>query len=117
LRSAALETARRLQIVVDCGWKLAESQERSAGPNAKQILAYFLRNPEAADSIEGIARWRLLEMIVQRTLTETEGAIRWLVNEGYLREKEVPGSQSIFFLNEEKAAEARRLLDEKQREK
>lgn len=96
---------------------MAEPREQSAGSNVRQILAYFLRNPEAADSIEGIARWRLLETIVQRTLKETEGAIRWLVAEGYLQEKEVPGSQSIFFLNQEKAAEAGRLLDEKPQER
>jgi hypothetical protein len=89
---------------------LAESHDQRARDAAKQILDYFLRNPKAADGLEGIARWRLLETIVQLSLAETEGAIRRLVAEGYLIEKEVPGSSSIFFLNQEKAAEAEREM-------
>ena len=90
---------------------MAESRDERGGDAAKQILAYFVRNPGAADSLEGIARWRLLETIVQRSLAETAEAIRRLVAEGYLCEKDVPGSDSIFLLNQEKAAEAERVVD------
>jgi hypothetical protein len=77
---------------------------------AKEIMAYFLENPEAADSFEGIARWRLMATIVERSLAETEKALRWLVGEGYLLKQEIPGSQSIFSVNREKTAEAKRLV-------
>jgi hypothetical protein len=73
-------------------------------------LAYFLRNPAAADSLEGIARWRLLEQAIHRTTTETEGALKWLVDEGYLIEMEQPRSRQLFRLNPEKHLAADELL-------
>ena len=77
---------------------------------AREILAYFLRNPAAADSLEGIARWRLLEQAIHRTTTETEGALKWLVDEGFLIEMEQPSSRQLFRLNPEKQLAAGELL-------
>jgi hypothetical protein len=88
---------------------LAESLDAQAGEAAKQILDYFVRNPGAADNLEGIARWRLLETMVQRSLAETERAIRWLVAEGFLCVKEVPGSGKVFLLNRENTGEVNPL--------
>ena len=51
---------------------------------AREILKHYLANPQTADSLEGIARWRLLEDIIQRRVVETENAIEWLVDHGYL---------------------------------
>ena len=73
---------------------------------ARQILSYFLRNPSAADSLEGIARWRLLEEAIHRNVVETEEALWWLVQEGYLREIVQPHSGRLFCLNPEKQKEA-----------
>jgi len=39
-----------------------------ASEPTKEILRYFLRHPQAADTLEGIVRWRLLEERVERTL-------------------------------------------------
>ena len=77
---------------------------------AREILAYFLRNPVAADSLEGIARWRLLEQAIHRTISETEGALKWLVEEGYLIEMEQPRSRQLFRLNPERHRAAGELL-------
>jgi hypothetical protein len=77
---------------------------------AREILSYFLRNPAAADSLEGIARWRLLEQAIQRTIVETEEALRWLVGEGFLIEVEQPRSRRLFRLNPEKHQAAGALL-------
>lgn len=81
---------------------------------AKEIMAYFLENPEAADSFEGIARWRLMATIVERSLAETQKALLWLVENGYLLKQEIPGSQSIFSVNREKTAETKRLVEERE---
>jgi hypothetical protein len=89
---------------------VAQSLDERDGSVARQILAYFVQHSGTADSLEGIARWRLLEVVVQRSLAETEGALRELVAEGYLYEKAVPGSASIFLLNQAKAAEAEQLV-------
>jgi hypothetical protein len=72
----------------------------------KQVLRYFLRNPQSADSLEGVARWRLLEERVHHTLIETQRALEELVAEGYLQEVSVPGSEQIYALNTTKLREA-----------
>lgn len=77
---------------------------------AREILAYFLRNPAAADSLEGIAQWRLLEQAIHRTIYETEGALTWLVEQGYLIEVEESHSRRLFRLNPEKYEAAGELL-------
>ena len=77
----------------------------------KQVLGYFVRNPKTADTLEGIARWRLLEERVQKSLLQTEAAIDWLVGQGYLEEVTVAGSkETIFRLNPERRSDAVRLL-------
>lgn len=72
-----------------------------AGPEleiVKQILNYFLRNSKAADTLEGIARWRLLEEQVHRSFQQTELALTWLVEQGFLEEVKTVGSSRIFRL-------------------
>lgn len=66
---------------------------------ARQVLSYFIRNPQATDSLEGIARWRLLQERIHRTVQETNAALVWLVSEGYLREVLNPGAESLYQLN------------------
>jgi hypothetical protein len=78
---------------------------------AKEVLAYFLRNPEAADSLTGIARWRLMEEFVQRSVQTTEAALNWLLEQGYLSETIRTGSERIFQLNPEKRTRARIFLE------
>ena len=76
----------------------------------RRILSYFLRNPQAADTLEGVARWRLLEETVYQNLEETKRALDWLVSAGFLVELEVPGSERVFRLNRGKGDDGRRLL-------
>jgi hypothetical protein len=77
----------------------------------KQVLGYFVRNPKTADTLEGIARWRLLEERVQKSLLQTEAAIDWLVGQRYLEEVTVAGSkETIFRLNPKRLSDAVRLL-------
>jgi hypothetical protein len=77
---------------------------------ARQILSYFVRNPSAADSLEGIARWRLLEEAIHRNIAETEESLRWLVKEGYLVEMTQMHSTRLFRLNPAKRDEAESAL-------
>ena len=82
---------------------------------ARAILDYFLRHPEAADSLTGVARWRLLEEAVQRSVATTETALRWLLEQGYLRQRQIAGGERIFQLNPEKRDDAELFLEVKQR--
>lgn len=76
----------------------------------KAILCYFLRNPRAADSLEGVARWRLLEEAVHSRVRETQQALTWLVDAGFLCEATTAETGSIFSLNSEKQVEAEEFL-------
>jgi hypothetical protein len=77
---------------------------------AHEILSYFVRNPQAADDLEGVARWRLLNEIVTRQVDDTRRALQWLVARGFLCEAKTLGTEAIYRLNEEKTQEAREFL-------
>ena len=94
---------------------LLDAADKSNEALAREILGYFLRNPQAADSLTGIARWRLLEEAVQRSVARTEAALQWLLKQGYLRQVQMKGTEAIFCLNPEKRSEARLFLEQKQR--
>jgi hypothetical protein len=79
----------------------------------KQILSYFVRNPNAADSLEGITRWRLLEEQIHRSLQETEVALTLLVEQGFLVEIKNVGSRPIFRLNPKRRADVLSFLEGK----
>ena len=77
----------------------------------KQILGYFVQNRKAADTLEGVARWRLLEEQVRRSVRQTERALEWLVEQGLVEEVRPLGSKTpIFRLNPERHDDAVRFL-------
>ena len=76
----------------------------------REVLSYFVRNPKAADSLEGVARWRLLEEQVHRTVQETEAAMAYLVSQGFLEEIATAGSGKVFRMKTNRRAEAIRFL-------
>jgi hypothetical protein len=76
----------------------------------KDILGYFLRNPQAIDSVKGVAQWRVMEEQVHRTVEQTQSALDWLLSEGYLEELKTASAGRIFRLNPERQAVAARIL-------
>lgn len=77
---------------------------------AREIMTYFLRHPVAADSLEGIARWRLMLQKIDQTVDETAAALRMLVEGGLMEEIRNGLGEPIFRLNPNKREEAERLL-------
>ena len=75
-----------------------------------EVLSYFVRNPQAVDTLEGVTRWRLMDEVVRRKLHETETALEWLVAQGFLTTSVSPGGTATFSLNPERAEEARLFL-------
>jgi hypothetical protein len=75
------------------------------------ILKYFMRNRQAADTYEGIVRWRLREETIHQVTEETQDALGWLVARGFLREERIALGPSLFRLNPEKHAEAQAFLE------
>jgi hypothetical protein len=94
--------------------RLLEHADKTSEAVAREILDYFLRNPEAADSLTGIARWRLMEEAVRHSVARTEAALQWLLKQGYLRQVPQVGAEGIFQLNPEKRHEAELFLEQKQ---
>jgi hypothetical protein len=82
---------------------------RSEADVARQILAYFLRNPDAADTAEGVARWRVMDEQIRHSVRETLVALKWLVAKGYLQESSSRSSGSIFRLRGDRSDERRKL--------
>jgi len=93
----------------ECAVTLKQQPKR-----AKEVLEYFVRNPQAVDTLEGIARWRLLREAVYRGVIETAEALDWLVAEGFLDETATTSSKPIYSLNANAIPKANRLLDEDQ---
>jgi hypothetical protein len=81
------------------------------GPT-KEVLRYFLNNPNATDDLESVARWRLREQMIRHTVEETSAAIAWLVAHNFLVEESVLSSKPRFRLNAEMRVEAARFLAE-----
>lgn len=85
---------------------------RAASVNvAKDILRYFLGNPGAVDSLKEIARWRLMQEAVRRSVEETQQALDWLTEEGYVSEESRTGAESIYQLNPERRAAAASFVE------
>jgi hypothetical protein len=85
--------------------------ENSIPPVVTEVLSYFMRNPQAADNLEGIARWRLLNEVIRRKIDETRVALAWLVEHGFLCESESIGADPIFTLNPKRIEEAQEFLN------
>lgn len=75
-------------------------------------MSYFLRNPHAADSLEGVARWRLLEERVHRQLENTDQALNWLVHHGFLVKVSSEWTESVYQLNDVNRSAAHRFVGE-----
>lgn len=89
---------------------LSAAKRTHSSQTVRETLAYFLRNPAALDSLEGIARWRLLEQTIHQKLVETQNALEWLVSRGYVVEEARPSTPRMFRLNPEKLQEAESLV-------
>ncbi len=83
---------------------------------AKQVMSYFLKHPNAADSLEGVARWRLLQERIDRTVAETHVAIQWLVDRDFLEEIRSRSSETVFVLNRAHLSQAQEFVDKAEEE-
>lgn len=88
-----------------------ERERLEATPRwVEETLEYFLRNPQAADSLEGLARWRLLTESVHRSVEQVDQALQWLVVRGFLVQAATRDVYPVFSLNLTNVEAARSLL-------
>lgn len=91
---------------------MSEPTSQESENLAREILAYFLRNPQCADDLHGITRWRLLDQMIHHALHDTRAALELLVQEGYLRKESITGADPIFRLNTERKTDALSFVHE-----
>ena len=89
---------------------MSEDAAADVSNTVRSVLAYFMRNPAAADSLEGIARWRVHQEIVPALVGEVSQALTWLVEERLILREDRLGGPPVFRLDPERTSEARRLL-------
>jgi hypothetical protein len=77
---------------------------------ALEILDYFLRNANAADDLEGVASFRLLDQAIYRQVAEVSEALEWLVSVGWLTKTTHASASPIFRLNKAKRDEAQAFV-------
>jgi hypothetical protein len=66
-RELALRVAREIEL---------PRQRRGGAPvGAKKVLEYFLRNPDALNDLEGVARWRLMDDRISRRAGGSDGVV------------------------------------------
>ena len=95
---------------------MRKTRLRPNGTVEKEILRYFLRNPSGADTLEGIARWRLFDEGLYRSIEETNRAVNSLVSHGFLvREPSLILTECVFRLDLNKRNQAEQYLKQTKR--
>ncbi len=80
-------------------------------PIAKDVLSYFLRNPDSAESLTELARWRLMQEMVRRSVERTRSAVEWLIAEGYLKEEIREGTETLLRLDPDRREDAQSVIE------
>lgn len=89
---------------------------RPEGAVEKEILRYFLRNPSGADTLEGIAHWRLFDEGLYRSIEETNRAVNALVSQGFLiKDPSLMFTGCVFRLDLNKKNQAEQFLKRSKR--
>lgn len=60
------------------------------------ILAHLLENPQACDTVEGIARWWLVSQQVSHSVMAVKEALGQLKAEGLIVERETGGGVPVY---------------------
>lgn len=66
---------------------------------ARDILRYFLRNSQAADDLEGIVRFRMMDEQIHRNVSEARRTLNWLVSNELLLQEQAGTPNAIYRLN------------------
>lgn len=78
---------------------------------AKEILRYLLKNPNAEDTLKGIAEWWLGRQGVKTAVEDVRAALAELVGKGLLIEKQGIAQEPRYRLNRSKLHEIRSALN------
>lgn len=80
---------------------------------ARAILKYLVEHEGAADTLEGIARWWMLQEDVKRTLKNVQDCLDEFVIQGLLKHRGLPGSSDrLYYIERGAIARVTRILTE-----
>jgi hypothetical protein len=79
-----------------------------------EILAYFLKNPDAQDTLEGIVGWWLLETYIRKQYAIVKKALSYLVDQGLIIEVHNTNSEIHYQVNKEKIRDIQERLKDRQ---
>jgi Fe2+ or Zn2+ uptake regulation protein len=63
---------------------------------AQEISAYLKAHPEAADSLEGVARWWLARQHYEQAINKVKKALEYLVAEGVVTRTSTTGGNTLY---------------------
>jgi len=90
----ACELLRKARIV-----KAIDKSEDDVERASREIQAYFKENQFAAESLEGIVRWWLLQQQFERAWATVSDALNRLVAAGFLVRTENAGGNTVYSMN------------------
>src|SRR5437867_3299309 len=77
--------------------RLSSSESRSVEEIGRMIRAYVERNPQAGDTLEGIAQWWLLDQLIRTETPKVKAALSWLVACGELSARRLPDGRIFYY--------------------
>ncbi len=77
---------------------------------AKMILSYLIKNPEAKDTIQGIAKWWLLNEKIDQTLNNILNAMNFLTIQNLVYEQNYSNDCISYQINEEQIDRIKELI-------
>lgn len=105
--------ARGAQLAIKARWRTTLESEAHVDvmqPIAYDILAYLFKNPEAQDTLEGIAGWWLSETTVKPVMADVAEALAELVDRGLVIARSGNNSQTFYKVSRHRMEEISALL-------
>ena len=78
---------------------------------AWMILGYLLSNPDAKDTVDGIEKWWLSSLEIDRDARTVRGSLDHLVKLGWLVAYQRQGSGVVYGLNRDRREKLRKFLE------
>lgn len=64
---------------------------------ARQILEYLQRHPHASDTLDGIAKWWVMEQRLSESVLIVRQALEQLEMEGVIHARNTPDGRTLYF--------------------
>jgi hypothetical protein len=75
-----------------------------------EVLSYLIEHPEAQDTVEGLAEWRLLDQRIRQSVSEVTAVLNDLLKRDLVVARHGADGRIHYRVNLERQDEIRRLL-------